>query len=521
MFSIVHDNPQLQQRVGRRWLQDLDTRSTQRLWQWSPAVAPEPGKAAPHGGLFEKKLLDNMHDAVVFVNSGLQIQLWNRGAERLTGIGAASVAEQLWSPSLVKLRDDRGTELQPAECPVSYAIQSGVQSLRRFTLTGANGRPMQVDLHAVPVVDREGTNLGATIVLHDASPEASLEKRCQSLHNRATKDPLTQVANRAEFDHALDVFVKEHLERGLPCSLIICDIDHFKKINDTYGHPAGDEALKGFAQLLKSFCHPGDLAARYGGEEFVLLCADCSNNTATDRAEEIRRALSELPQPMLNNQSITASFGVTEVQYGDTPATMLRRADRALLEAKQRGRNLVVQLGGGIGEVEQPAKRRRWFQRSTGDSAATPDLLLEKWMGTQVPMQVAIEKLRGFVVNHFAEITSIDGESIHLKIEGQKMPLLRRSSDRPVPFLVEIRLTEEGPDAKTGNVGRQSRTRIYAAIRPRRGRDRRRADAQERAKLVMASIKSYLMATDEPTPEAKPSERRVAPLLGGFLKRRS
>jgi diguanylate cyclase (GGDEF)-like protein/PAS domain S-box-containing protein len=523
VFGMIHDSPQLQQRVARRWLDELDPRSSNRLWRWNPPTAPPTPTGAACGSLFEQKLLDNMHDAVVFVDSGLRIQRWNRGAERLTGLAAASVTEHVWSPALVKLRDEQGAELRDVECPVNYAIQSGVQSLRRFTLTGRNGRPVQVDLHAVPVVDKDGVNHGATIVLHDASPEASLEKRCQSLHDRATKDPLTQVANRAEFDNALEIFVKEHLERGLPCSLIICDLDHFKKINDTYGHPAGDEALKAFAQLLKNFCHPGDLAARYGGEEFVLLCADCNNNLASDRAEEIRRTISEIPQPMLSGQPITASFGVTEVQYGDTPATMLRRADRALLQAKQRGRNLVVQLGGGIGEVEEPTKRRRWFQRAAvAANAAGSDLILEKWMGTLVPLQVAIEKLRGFVMDHFAEITSIDGESIHLKIEGQKTPLLRRSSDRAVPFLIEIRLTEEGQDTKsvTGVAGRQVRTRIYAAIKPKRSRDRRHNETHERAKLVMASIKSYLMATEEAPPEPKPEERQGSPLLNAILKRR-
>ncbi len=312
-----------------------------------------------------------------------------------------------WSPELIQLTDDCGDELLPGDCPVRYAIQSGAQSLRRLTIHGRSGRLVQVDMHAVPVVDKDGVTHGATVVLHDASPEASLEKRCQSLHDRATKDPLTQVANRAEFDRALEIFVKEHLERCLPCSLVICDIDHFKRINDTYGHPAGDEALKSFAQMLKGFCQPGDLAARYGGEEFVLLCADCNNSTAADRAEEIRRAVSQLPQPALRGQCITASFGVTEVQHGDTPATMLRRADRALLEAKQRGRNMVVQLGGGIVAADEPAQRRGWFGRGGNE------LLVEKWMSTMVPMQVAIEKLRGFVMDHFAEIESIDGETIH------------------------------------------------------------------------------------------------------------
>lgn len=107
--------------------------------------------------------------------------------------------------------------------------------------------------------------------MHDASPQISLEERCQSLHEKATKDPRTQVANCAEFDRTLALFVQAHVEQQLPCSLVICDIDHFKSINDTYGHQAGDEVLKLFGQMLKGECRQGDLVARYGGEEFVLL----------------------------------------------------------------------------------------------------------------------------------------------------------------------------------------------------------------------------------------------------------
>jgi diguanylate cyclase (GGDEF)-like protein len=136
----------------------------------------------------------------------------------------------------------------------------------------------------------------------------------------ATKDPLTRVANRAEFNRVHAMFVAAHLERELPCSLIICDIDHFKQVNDNFGHPAGDEVLKSFARLLKSSCRPGDLAARYGGEEFVMLCADCNASTAARRAEEIRKLLTQIAHPALDSKRITASFGVTEIQRGKTAA---------------------------------------------------------------------------------------------------------------------------------------------------------------------------------------------------------
>ena len=100
--------------------------------------------------------------------------------------------------------------------------------------------------------------------------------------------------------------------------------------------------------------------ARYGGEEFVMLLADCDNTTASRRADQIRLALSQVQQPRMNGQTITVSFGVTEIQPGDSAETMLRRADRALLTAKENGRNQVVQLGSGLDvKLRAGGERRR------------------------------------------------------------------------------------------------------------------------------------------------------------------
>ena len=136
-----------------------------------------------------------------------------------------------------------------------------------------------------------------------------------------------------------------------------------------YGHQAGDEVLKSFGKLLRSECRAGDLVARYGGEEFVILCADCNNAAATRRAEHLRKSMSDLAQPVLNGETVTVSFGVTEIQPGDSPESMLRRADRALLEAKQLGRNTVVQLGNGIGAIGR--RRRSSCRRCTQPAAVT------------------------------------------------------------------------------------------------------------------------------------------------------
>jgi diguanylate cyclase (GGDEF)-like protein/PAS domain S-box-containing protein len=498
-FAEVGANERTQNEVTRLWLHALDPQAANAQWQFTPTLhASKPTT----DNLFEKKLLDNMQDAVLFVDTNLQITLWNHGAERMTGIAAASVMQRNWLPELVAMRDEKGRQVLDLDDPVALAVKNAQQEIMRAGIMGRNGRPVTVDIHVVPVACMDGTLRGAAVLMRDASPQASLEKLCHSLHERATKDTLTQVANRSEFDRTHSMFVAAHLERKLPCSLVVCDIDHFKNINDTFGHQAGDEALKAFASLLKGFCRPGDLVARYGGEEFVILCADCNNATAAQKAEQIRKALSEMPIQAIGGKSITASFGVTEVQAGDTPETMLRRADRALYEAKERGRNMVVQLGSGInGDDEDKLKpSRSWWRFLFGGGEA--GLLLEKWLVTAVPIKVTIEKLRGFVADHHAEIDSIDCDTVKLRIDGEKLASNRRTSDRPVAFLVELKLTEEAyENANTSGTAR--RTRIYVAIRPRRDRDRRRADSIDRARVVLASLKSYLVATESEAPASK------------------
>ncbi len=487
------DPQQLDRRVAGVWLLSLDPTAANDRWQFNLNL-PTAAETEPNAmSLYQHKLIDNMYDAVVFLDLNLQVVLWNRGAERMTGIPSGSMRQRPFTPSLLKMRDERGDEVSDFDCPVAYAIHSKVQSMRRMIIAGRDGRDVAVDLHAVPVMSAEGAMHGASLLFHDVSEESSLEQRCQKLHERAIKDPLTQLANRAEFDRVLRMFVEVHLQRKRPCGMIICDIDRFKSVNDTYGHPAGDEVIKSFASVMTAFCGPGDLAARYGGEEFVLLCADCNNATAAARAEEMRQAFGNIEQSLLGGKRITASFGVTEIQAGDTPETMLCRADRALLEAKETGRNRVVQLGGGIVESVQPA-RRRWWSWFT----PTTEALVDRALVTPVPLSVAVEKLRGFVADHRGEVDSIDAGKIVLSIQGRDGLPTRRSSDRTTPFGMELTFVEERGAGKHPAQGQSTflRTRIQVLIRPKRGRDRRRADAVERARYLLSSLRSYLMASE-------------------------
>lgn len=522
-FCALHaaDQVKLNATVARRWIKQLSPDASNQFWSLADRPLMAGDKAVE--SLFHERLLENMQDAVVFVDTNLRIFLWNRGAERLSGISAASVQQKEWTPALVAMCDERGSFLDDEDCPVVEAITKRIQAARRVSVRGRDGSFVSADAHVIPVVGRGGECHGATLLLHDASSEADLEEAVQKMHEKAIRDALTGVANRAEFDRVQAEFIERHLEAGLPCALIITDIDHFKRINDNHGHQAGDEALVSFAALLQRNCRQGDLVARYGGEEFVMLCADCDNATATERAEAIRRQLEELPQPMLGGNYITSSFGVTEVQDGDTCETMLRRADRALLQAKEMGRNMVVQLGSGLhgdaGESESSGKS--WLSWLFGEASEwfgeKPDLLLERELATAVPLNITAEKLRGFVADHDAEIQSVDEDHLVLKLDGDNLPLQRRSNDRPVAFLVELLLGEKrGQSQENERGGGMLRTYIRVAIRPLRNRDRRRHDAIQRARQILTSLKSYLVAQEvEASKSALPRSNGPAKSGGG------
>ncbi len=488
----LHDPKKYHQQVLRRWLKQLDPELTKAQWCYQNLDSDAARRNIL--SLFCRRHLETTRTGIVFVDPFLKILYWNPGAERLTGISKSSAEERLFQPDLLLIRDEHGRELTEGDFPVLQALQKGEQRYRRVLIRTRSARDFIVDMHVAPVMDGSGILQGAVVTMHDVSPELSLVARCQSLYEMATRDPLTQVANRAEFDRVHSMFVKAHLDRKLPCSLILADLDHFKSINDTYGHQAGDEVLKAFAKVLKSSCRTGDVVARYGGEEFAILCPDCDQTAAARRAEAIRTAWAEMDQPALGGQRSTASFGVTEVQPGDTPSSMLARADRALYMAKESGRNVVVQLGTGLASASDTDQEIHPQRLEQG-------VLLEQVLVTPVPVSIAAQKLQGFVADHRVKVTQREENHVQLLVEGGG-GFLRRWANRKNALVVDLWFFVPQQQQKTS-----SSTRIRVRIALRRPRERRRSEALERSHQLLASLKAYLMASELPETEEKDSSK--------------
>lgn len=494
-FSHLVTQPlsELDKLVGKRWLNELTPYPTPGFCDTS-VPASSGAMQTLIDTLYHHRLLEAMNDAAIYVDFDGRVLTWNRAAERLTGRNSASMLHQSLSAELIGLKSVGGGRLIEDRCPIRQALKSQVAENQDMLVVHVDNREVPVNFNTLLVHNAKRELCGAIFMIRDASEQADLEEQVQSLHEIATTDNLTAVSNRAELSRFLPEFVATHLSTSQPGSLIICDIDHFKRINDTYGHPAGDEALITFANVLKQLSRAGDLVARYGGEEFVLLCANCDNAAATSRAEDIRRAIESTPVPALRSQCMTASFGVTEIQLGDSDETLLARADRALLLAKDSGRNRVVQLGRGLQAEEEPAKKPSWFSWFTAAEAKAT--LLEKAYMTAVPRDIAIERLSGFINDHKAEIVKVEDNRVAIRINSREVSTNRRINDRTIELLMEVILDQVEVRSSSGRGSTQRQTKMHVTFRAAKARDRRVVNVLQQATSLLISFRSYLVAQE-------------------------
>ncbi|WP_018862390.1 sensor domain-containing diguanylate cyclase [Thioalkalivibrio sp. ALJ3] len=176
-------------------------------------------------------------------------------------------------------------------------------------------------------------------MFHDITRQKELEA---ALEHQAFYDPLTDAANRGYFETLLEQEARRAQRYEHPCSLLLLDIDHFKRVNDTFGHEVGDEVLHRLVQVMTSRLRETDTLGRWGGEEFVVLLPGTEAERAHHVAEQLREQVAGTPFPRVG--SITISLGVSEYRLGEPIKDWIKRADDAMYAAKKGGRNRVVQL---------------------------------------------------------------------------------------------------------------------------------------------------------------------------------
>jgi diguanylate cyclase (GGDEF)-like protein len=293
------------------------------------------------------QIIEMVNIGIVILDRDLKVELWNRWMETHSNLPAEEIIGRSLLecfPGIDKPRFHRNFKAVLAFGNFSFFSQklhSYLFPFKTSNILGADFKHMQQNCTMGPLRDEKNRITHVFITVQDVTAIAAYEQKLLELNN---KDPLTDVFNRRYLrSRLLEEFAK-YKRYAHPFSLIMFDIDFFKPINDSYGHPCGDYILRAFAALLVSSIRSTDILARYGGEEFCCLLPQTKIEPATDLAERIRERTTEAVFTYHETQlKITVSGGVAEAHpEAASVDALLESADKALYRAKETGRNKIV-----------------------------------------------------------------------------------------------------------------------------------------------------------------------------------
>ncbi|MGD1866946.1 MAG: diguanylate cyclase [Phormidesmis sp.] len=307
--------------------------------------------------------LHSIGDAVITTDDQGYIKDFNPVAERLTGWNAAE-ARQKSIADVCQLVD--GSSKKRLSNPAIRAIQEGkATSLSNHpTLISKTGEEFAIGDSAAPIRSSTGDIIGTVLVFHDVTEERG---RARQLAWQAAHDPLTRLFNRQKFIQSIDQVIQEAQTQQTHHVLCCMDLDHFKAVNDTCGHAAGDQLLRQVADLWRSKIRSSDSLARLGGDEFGLLLYDCDLDRAIDIANDFCQSIQEFRFAYKDKMfGIGVSIGLVPVTENSiNTKQVMQLADSACYKAKHKGRNRVQVYYQNDQEAAQQSTDSQWFSRIT------------------------------------------------------------------------------------------------------------------------------------------------------------
>lgn len=301
-----------------------------------------------------KNALNILSEGVVILDQREQIVLVNETFLLITGLTEQALIGSKISILPWKIPVDSHLKKLPwQEAIITLKRQSG----ERLEYTSKREQHYIFTVNAVPILDGRDHCQGTIISFNDITElesktrmlentmrkigraQIAIEKKNRELSFLASRDPMTSCFNRRSLYEYLDTNFSDAQQKELPFCCIMTDIDHFKNVNDTYGHSVGDEIIKMVAACLQKNVRDGDIVSRYGGEEFCIILPGASVQIASQVAERCR---ADIASRTTENVKVTSSFGVSTLSFGaDTPQALIHQADEALYNSKERGRNKV------------------------------------------------------------------------------------------------------------------------------------------------------------------------------------
>jgi diguanylate cyclase (GGDEF)-like protein/PAS domain S-box-containing protein len=294
-------------------------------------------------------ILDQINDGVYFVDSRRRILFWNHAAERISGYSSEQVVGQFCMANILMHVNHNGEQLCHGLCPLVQSLKDGQIHEGEVYLHHADGHRVPVVVRIMPVRDEENVIRGAVETFNENISLYSALLRIEELQRVALRDELTGIGNRRMIQAALQKAYQDWEQHGLSFGLLMIDIDHFKTINDRYGHDLGDKALKMVTNSLTRGLRSYDHIGRWGGEEFLAVVANVDLPGLRFISERLRMLvetslifLDEVERSYDRAVRVTISVGGALVMPGQSVEQALELADRNLYASKDAGRNRVT-----------------------------------------------------------------------------------------------------------------------------------------------------------------------------------
>ena len=281
-------------------------------------------------------------DGIYIVDTERKIIFWNESAAVIAGYSKAEMVNRYCYDNILMHTDENGTQLCIAGCPLHKSMQTNETACASVFLQHKNGYRVPVSVRTVPVVE-DHMVVGAIEFFQVQQDRIEKMYDLDELQSRALTDHLTTLPNRSYIETFLQSRINEYPILGVQFGVLFIDIDHFKAVNDTYGHSVGDLVLQNLAKTFSNNIRNTDRIGRWGGEEFVGVCL-CSDETALIQLTKKIRLLAERTNTAINDQSIhiTISIGATLYRQGESAQQMVARADDLMYQSKIEGRNRVT-----------------------------------------------------------------------------------------------------------------------------------------------------------------------------------
>lgn len=292
---------------------------------------------------FNRQLMSSLGEGVFGIDPVGRLILINQAALDLLGYSNEEDLLGLNAHELMHAWYPDGRPYPKDECPINRVLQTSKPlNAWRDTFFRADGKPLSVETYATIIQGIFNETKGMVVVFREITQQLAIEKE---LKDAAHHDRLTGAFNRHFFDRLFEKECARSARLGEPLSLLILDIDHFKRINDEHGHLAGDEVLKQLVNHISQRVRETDILTRWGGEEFTLLLPDTSLEGARELAESLRTSV-EATELVEGLPKLTISLGGTRIRTNESAKASFRRADEALYKAKDLGRNQVCMANG-------------------------------------------------------------------------------------------------------------------------------------------------------------------------------